>query len=83
MKTIEAYQSVDGSIHLNEQAAIARDEDEIGSAIDALLAPAVAACNGNVTRNDQCRMALYLLKNRQELASRVRILNAYLNEQED
>ena len=79
MRKIEAYQSMDGTVHLSERAALAADDDCLGEAIDALLTNAVAACNGNVTRSDQHRMALYLHKNRAELAAHVALLNKYLN----
>lgn len=82
MREITAYQSVNGVVHLSERAAIAADEDCIGEAIDALLTGAVAACKGNVTRNDQYRMALYMLTNRAELATHIATLNRYLTEDE-
>lgn len=81
MNIIEAYQSVDDSIHLSECAALENDENCIGEAIDALLSPAVGACGGNITRSDQYRMALYLLKNKKQLAAHVAILNKYLNQE--
>lgn len=81
MREIEAYQSVDGSIHLSESSAKSRDEDCIGEAIDALLTNPVIACNGNVTRSDQHRMAMHLLSHKDELAAHVALLNKYLNEE--
>ena len=81
MQTIEAYQSVDGSVHLSEKKAIEHDENCIGEAIDALLTEPVIACRGNVTRSDQYTMALYLMNNRQELAHNVAILHRYLNKE--
>jgi len=79
MKTIEAYESVDGTLHLTEKAATDRDDDCIGEAIDLLLTGAITACMGNVTRSDQYRMALYLFSHQDELARNVSILNKYLN----
>lgn len=81
MKTIEAYQSADGCVYLTEREALEQDDNCIGEAIDALLSPAINACNGNVTRSDQYRMALYLLNNRKQLAEHVAILDKYLNKQ--
>lgn len=83
MKAVAAYMSVDGLIFADEDEAIKHDEDCIGQEIDELLAGAIAACNGNVTRNDQFRMALHLLKNKKELSASVAKLHYYLNEQKD
>jgi len=80
MRTIEAFQSVDGSIHLSERKALEHDDDCIGEAIDALLTGAVAACNGNVTRSDQYRMALYLMNNKGELRATCATLHNYLSQ---
>ena len=37
MKTIEAYESADGAIHRDEDAARARDDDLIGEELDGLI----------------------------------------------
>lgn len=37
MKTIEAFQSADGQLFLDEKAAIARDDDLLGEALDGLF----------------------------------------------
>ena len=74
MKEINAYQTNDGMIFADEQKAIAHELDKIGEEIDSLFLFAVQAANGNVTRTDQHRMVMHLLKNQSQTAKHCRAI---------
>lgn len=79
MKEIEAFESVDGTIFTDPDKAKRHDEDCIGEEFDALLLLAIQSTGGNVTRNDQYRMCLHLLKNRNEAKHIIAKLHDYLS----
>ena len=67
MKTIEAYQCADGLIFEDEQKAKAHDEDLLGQELDGLLK--LFGFGGKLSRNDEWRGLMNLMKNRKELRS--------------
>lgn len=79
MIEITAYQSVDGSVHLDHDEAKKHDLDCIGETIDGILLEACSATGGNITRNTQYRMCLHLLDNRGKIKSELEKLVKYLN----
>jgi len=78
MKAIEAYEAVDGTIFTHKHTAEQHDLDCIGELFDALLLNAVQATGGNVTRNDQYRMCMQLLNDRDNLKGTINKLSDYL-----
>lgn len=74
MKTIEAYQCADGSIHDDEKKAMAHDDDLLGAELDGLL----KMFELDITRNQEYKALILVMKKRKELettlASIVQIL---------
>ena len=83
MKTVEMFQAVDGQVFHSEKACKDHDQDCIGAEFDALLLEAVQATGGNVTRNDQYRMCLHLLKNREKVLPILKNLVSYIEAEEE
>lgn len=83
MKTVEMFQAVDGKVFFSEKECKAHDEDCIGTEFDALLLEAVNAANGNVTRNDQYKMCLHLLKNKDRVLPILKNLAAYIEDENE
>lgn len=80
MKTVIRYQAVDGALYTNEKECAAHNEDCIGEEFDALLLAAIQATGGHVTRNDQYKMCLHLLKNRHSVLPALKNLVAYIED---
>ena len=78
MKEVLMFQAVDGSLFNDEKKCKEHDLDCIGQEFDALLLEATQATNGNVTRNDQYKMCLYLLKNKDKMLPILKNLVNYI-----
>jgi len=76
MKTIEAYQCADGSIHSDEDKAKAYDDDLIGQELDGLLK--MFEFGGKLTRNDEYKGLMCLMTNRAELRKSIDHIAALL-----
>ena len=78
MKLVSMYEAVDGKLFTNEKDCKAHDLDCIGEEFDGLLIEAMKATNGNVTRNDQFKMCLHLLENRDKVLPILKTLVSYI-----
>lgn len=67
MRTVEAYQSADGALHLSEKDAKARDDDLLGEALDGLF----LMFELDVSRSQQHKAILCLMKKREALAQSI------------
>ena len=63
MKTVEAYQSSDGKLFLDERECIKYQDDIIGAEIDGLL----MMFELDISRNQQFKAVLCVMKKRKEL----------------
>lgn len=66
MKQIQAFQCADGTIHDDEDKAKAHDEDLLGAELDGLL-KLFAFNGGQITRNDEYKSLMQLMKRKDEL----------------
>ena len=82
MKLVSMFESVDGKLFTSEKDCKKHDLDCIGEEFDGLLLEAMKATNGNVTRQDQFRMCLYLLENRNKVLPMLKKLVRYIEESE-
>jgi hypothetical protein len=67
MRTVEAYQSADGVLHLCEKDAKARDDDLLGEALDGLF----LMFELDVSRSQQYKAIMCLMKKRKALAQSI------------
>ena len=70
MREITAYQCADGSIHESERHAVAHDEDLLGQELDGLL----RLFELDITRQQEYRALLGIMKKRGELSKAVRAI---------
>lgn len=68
MKEITAYLAADGSIHASEEKAKAKDDDLLGEELDGLL----KMFNLDITRNQEYKALLHVMKSRDALAKTMR-----------
>ena len=67
MRTVEAYQSADGALHLDEKSAKARDDDLLGEALDGLF----RLFELDVPRSHQHKALLCVMKKRAALSQSI------------
>lgn len=73
MKEINAYLCADGLIFADEDKAKSHDDDLLGQELDGLLK--LFEFDGNhVTRNDEYKALMRIMKKRNELASQLRLI---------
>ena len=75
MREITAYQCADGSIHESERHAMAHDEDLLGQELDGLL----RLFDLDITRQQEYRAILGVMKKRGELSKAVRTIAKILD----
>lgn len=75
MKTIEAYQSADGALHLSEKIAKARDDDLLGEGLDGLF----SLFELGVSRSQQHKSLLCVMNKRVALAAALSEILAVLD----
>ena len=75
MREITAYQCADGSIHESERHAMAHDEDLLGQELDGLL----RLFDLDITRQQEYRAILGVMKKRGELSKAVRTITKILD----
>lgn len=80
MRTIEAYQCADGSLHTSEEKAKAHDDDLLGQELDGLLK--MFRFDGSVTRSMEYRALLAIMSDRAELLKVLRGIVAILEHSE-
>lgn len=68
MREITAYIAADGSLHEDEEAARAKDDDLLGQTLDGLL----RLFNLDITRRQEYKAILHAMKNREALAQEMR-----------
>ena len=78
MKEITAYMCADGSIHENERAAVAHDDNLLGTELDGLL----RLFELDITRHQECRVLLCVMNKRGELLKSVNSIAQILNHQD-
>lgn len=79
MREIEAYETSDGTLFMDEIAARKHQEDIIGEMLDGLVAN---DNRGNVTRNDRFQILMNMLKD-PDLKVKVAALHAALTHGDD
>lgn len=79
MRKITAYECVDGSIHEDERKAKAHEEDLLGQELDGLL----RLFELDITRQEEYRALLGIMKKREELLKAVRTIVKILDYSED
>lgn len=68
MRKVIRYEAADGTLHKDERAAKARDEDFLGEELDGLLR---LAFNLDVHRQECYRAILYAMKHKDELSKAI------------
>lgn len=74
MKEVEAYQTSDGAIFLDEKKAEAHQQDIVGEMLDGLVAN---DSRGNVTRSDRYSILMTMLRD-PELKAKIAALHEAL-----
>jgi hypothetical protein len=83
MKTIEAYETPDGTIFTDEDRATDHYADLLGEELDGLLKIAVDNVQTNMTRNDQYRVISTILQHPEKFRAAINILYNYVNFYDD
>lgn len=79
MKTIEAYQCADGSIHADKRKARAYDDDLLGAGLEGLL----RLFEIDITRNQEYKALLSAMKKRADIGKACRAITAIIEHCED
>lgn len=79
MQSIQAYKTADGKLFTDESKAKAHEQDLLGQELDGLL----KLFNLDITRQEEYRALLQLMKRQEELKQSVKMILSILEHGED